>query len=381
LQNPIYIGLIRCQGEAFPGRHEALIASALFEQANALLADRRSSPSRLSHDQHVHLLKGLVRCADCGSTMTQYPSGKVGKDGERYLYYVCTAVLRDQRGCPCQVRRLPVRRLERAVAQFVSSFAAAPDIISSHLRRSAAADGKERRTFSSRRDDLLSSLQGIERQLSALVSHFGKQQVPVYVGEKIARLDVSREDVRKEIAGLEARIEELREGAVSEEELLERLAVLGGGFEELSLQKQKAILQGIVGRREVDLGKSIPTDRNGKSRLRTRRLLLNISLKPSSSSEGRRPRICAVIPCWGDLDASRVTAEFVLHHGVPSETPSAVIPAPPAKPQETPAERALRFQRMLDAGEVGSRAELARRLGVARSWVTQVLQHLPAASS
>jgi site-specific DNA recombinase len=381
LQNPIYVGLIRCQGETFPGRHESLIPPAVFDQATALLAERRSFPSRSSQDQHVHLLKRLIRCADCGSTMTPYPSGKVGKDGERYLYYVCTAVLRDQRGCPCQVRRLPVRRLERAVAQLLTSLAACPDVLSSHLRRSAAADGKELRTLATRRTDLLSSLQDIERQLSALLTHFGKEQVPVYVGEEIARLDVRREDVRKEIVGLEGRIEELREGTVSEEALLERLTVLESDFDGLSLEEQKGILQGIVGRIEVDPGKSVPTDRPGKPRLRTRRLLLNISLKSSPSSEGRRPRICAVIPCWGDLDSSRVAAEFVLHQGVPSETPSAVILAPPAKPQETPEQRALRFQRMLDAGEVGSRAELARRLGVARSWVTQVLQHLPAASS
>ncbi|MEN6547036.1 MAG: hypothetical protein ABFE07_13450 [Armatimonadia bacterium] len=245
-----------------------------------------------------------------------------------------------------------------------------------------AADGKELRTLYSRRDALLPSLQDIERQLSCLLAHFGKERVPMYVGEEIARLDVSREDVRKDIAGVEARIEELREETVSEGELLERLGALGSDFEGLILQEQKAILQGIVGRIEVDLGtSSVATDRIGKPRLRTRRLLLNISLKASLSSEGRRPRICAVIPCWGDLDSSRAAAEFVLHHGVPSETPSAVIPAALAKPQETPHERALRFQRMLEAGEVGSRAELARRLGVARSWVTQVLQHLPAASS
>jgi hypothetical protein len=36
---------------------------------------------------------------------------------------------------------------------------------------------------------------------------------------------------------------------------------------------------------------------------------------------------------------------------------------------------------MLDAGEVESRAALARRLGVGRSWVTEVLKHLPDAAA
>lgn len=75
LQNPIYVGMIRCQGESFPGRHEPLIPVETFQQANALLADRRCSSSRPPQDAHVHLLKSLIRCADCGSTMTPYPSG------------------------------------------------------------------------------------------------------------------------------------------------------------------------------------------------------------------------------------------------------------------------------------------------------------------
>lgn len=270
-----------------------------------------------------------------------------------------------------------MRRLERAVAQFLSTLAVSPDILSSHLRRSGATDSQELKSFSSRRTDLLSSLQDIERQLSALVAHFGKDDVPVYVSEEIVRLDGQREEIRREIGTLEARIEELREGTVSEEELRQRLARLGK-MDGLSLEEQKTVLQEIVGRIEVDLDRSsVLADRQGKPRLRTRRLLLNISLRSAPPSEGRRPRICAVVPCWGDLDSSRVAAEFVLHHDVLSETPPAVIPAPGVT-HETPAERALRFQRILD--EVGSRAEVARRLGVARSWVTQVLQHLPASS-
>lgn len=216
--------------------------------------------------------------------------------------------------------------------------------------------------------------------MSALLAHFGTDPVPVYVSEEIVRLDGQREDIRKEISTVDARIDELREGTVSEEELRQRLARVEE-MDGLRLEERKAILQEIVGRIEVDVDRSsVLGDRQGRSRLRTRRLLLNISLRTAPPAEGRRARICAVIPCWGDLDSSRVAAEFVLHHGVPSETPAELILAT-AERKETCEERALRFQRMLDCGEVGSRAELARRLGVARSWVTQVLQHLPAPPS
>jgi hypothetical protein len=71
-----------------------------------------------------------------------------------------------------------------------------------------------------------------------------------------------------------------------------------------------------------------------------------------------------VIPCWGDLDSSCVAARFQLHLGAPPESvPGLALPRE-TKSHETPQQRALRFQRMLDSGEVESRAALAREVGV-----------------
>ncbi|MBK6664293.1 MAG: recombinase zinc beta ribbon domain-containing protein [Thermoflexaceae bacterium] len=46
-------------------------------------------------DDHVHLLKGLIKCGVCGTTMTPYPAGKKDKAGNPYLYYSCTSVTQD----------------------------------------------------------------------------------------------------------------------------------------------------------------------------------------------------------------------------------------------------------------------------------------------
>ena len=120
IQNPLYMGLIRCQGEDYPGKHEALISDEDWHRANAVLAARSSRVNPSSpRDEHCHLLKGLIRCEDCGSTMSPHPSGKSGKDGERFLYYACTAVVREPQRCKCRVRRLPVRRFENAVIRLL----------------------------------------------------------------------------------------------------------------------------------------------------------------------------------------------------------------------------------------------------------------------
>jgi len=41
--------------------------------------------------------------------------------------------------------------------------------------------------------------------------------------------------------------------------------------------------------------------------------------------------------------------------------------------RETTEERRQRFQQLLDSGEANSRADLARKLGCSRAWVTKVL--------
>jgi hypothetical protein len=55
----------------------------------------------------------------------------------------------------------------------------------------------------------------------------------------------------------------------------------------------------------------------------------------------------------------------------PPDQPALAVAAPPH-----PAERARAWQRALESGEVRSRAELARREGVSRARVTQVLRRL-----
>lgn len=136
--------------------------------------------------------------------------------------------------------------------------------------------------MTSRRQELLALDQGLADELHRLLSHFGKQDVPVFVDEEIRNLDPPREEV-------------------------------------------------------------------------------------PNLSDRRRSRPCAAIPCWGDLDPSRVAARSQVHLGAPPEALPGVMFVGQAEPQPTPEQRVMRFQRMLDSGEVKSRAALAGERGVGRN--------------
>jgi len=60
----------------------------------------------------------------------------------------------------------------------------------------------------------------------------------------------------------------------------------------------------------------------------------------------------------------------------PLITPQRAIPPPSARSQRSAIERAFEFRRLLDGGVVNSQAEIAKRYGISRARVTQLLNLL-----
>ena len=91
LHNPVYIGKIRWSPNGqierdwekpdliiSDGAHEPIISAELFEQAARKLEDRKkmyAKYARQSSENVDYILKGLVRCSSCGSTLTRSASG------------------------------------------------------------------------------------------------------------------------------------------------------------------------------------------------------------------------------------------------------------------------------------------------------------------
>ena len=92
--------------------HDSLVDEETWGRANASIGRVRPQRDVMHKDDHVHRLKGMLLCGDCGTRMTPYPSGKKDKRGRPYLYYSCTAVTEDGKESRCAVRSLPVRQLE-----------------------------------------------------------------------------------------------------------------------------------------------------------------------------------------------------------------------------------------------------------------------------
>ena len=104
LRNPIYIGKMRWGQKLYQGIHEPIISKELFEAAQGLTKEKlRKKPFMKDY-----LLKGLIKCAECGSTMTPcYTNKKL----RRYHYYKCVSVIKNGPSA-CSVKEINLEKIE-----------------------------------------------------------------------------------------------------------------------------------------------------------------------------------------------------------------------------------------------------------------------------
>ena len=110
------------------GAHEALVSSADFQRAQAMVAARsrkRIHPRRLGRR---YLLSGLLHCASCGSAYI----GHAAKSG-KFHYYGCGRKIRS--GAPaCSARLLNARQAEAAVSDELRRLVLTPEHVAELVR-------------------------------------------------------------------------------------------------------------------------------------------------------------------------------------------------------------------------------------------------------
>ena len=115
LRNPTYIGKTRWAKKVFQGSHPPIISNELFEHVQSLTKEKIIK--RPLHKEY--LLKGLLKCQECGSNMTPAFTNKKIK---RYYYYKCYSVIRN--GCSaCTLKQINSEKLENFLIENLSRLA------------------------------------------------------------------------------------------------------------------------------------------------------------------------------------------------------------------------------------------------------------------
>ena len=88
LTNPVYLGIIKHNGESYEGGFPVIVSRATFEAVQKVLKQR--ARPRKSKKRHNFPFVGLLTCGECGGAITaQFAHGH----GGTYRYYRCTKKL------------------------------------------------------------------------------------------------------------------------------------------------------------------------------------------------------------------------------------------------------------------------------------------------
>jgi len=118
LRNIAYTGKIKYAGKIYQGIHQPIISEELFELAQKT-HKRRIRKFRIYRD---FLFGGLIKCKECGYTMSACFTNKWREEKmRRYYYYRCTLI--NKRGWQaCSIQQVSAERIERYILENLERF-------------------------------------------------------------------------------------------------------------------------------------------------------------------------------------------------------------------------------------------------------------------
>ena len=120
LSNPFYYGHFIYKGEIYEGTHEPIISKKLFDNVQAVLAER-GRPRKANHSE-PKIYCGLLRCYSCGLMITAEKRIKHQKNGNRheYIYYHCT---KKRKGMKCLESAVREEALNKSLTELLQEYA------------------------------------------------------------------------------------------------------------------------------------------------------------------------------------------------------------------------------------------------------------------
>ncbi len=123
LRNRFYAQWVIYKGEQHRGSHPALVDQRTFDECQTILSEHVRSPRSRQTPQRFFLLTGLVRCSQCGYTMSGHTKrigpDKEGQRREKRFYRDRSELM----GFDCTPLLVDAERLEGAVEDFVRRIA------------------------------------------------------------------------------------------------------------------------------------------------------------------------------------------------------------------------------------------------------------------
>ena len=245
LRNPIYCGLIRFNEQRFKGEQEALIEEALYTKVQSLRRDRSHGSTKLSR---IFLLKGLIRCSDCGSWMTPHYTQKRHKDGSVYRipYYRCTKTMHFNNSV-CQVKHINADIVERTVVQKLSDLSQNEAFLKISVEELNGDVKRKTEPLEREAGHIKKRLEEIDGEIGRYVKALGQGKLSIERLEtEIAGLEAGRYALQQQLVDLQRKINESVARDFNAELLQRTLRDFRTAFTTLTAPEQTEALQCVL---------------------------------------------------------------------------------------------------------------------------------------
>ncbi len=176
LTNPVHCGLIRHNGETYPGGFAANVSIELFEKVQKVF--KQNQKGHYFRKRHHFALTGLLKCGECGAAITaQNTKGH----GGWYVYYRCT-----KRLGPCKQGYVQQERLSDQIRAKVREVAISEDWAKKMLNKVKMWENEIAQSSQSSAQNIKAKIKETELQLDRLVNAFldGSIEKSVYLEKK-----------------------------------------------------------------------------------------------------------------------------------------------------------------------------------------------------
>jgi site-specific DNA recombinase len=245
LHNPLYVGRTPLGDESFPGQHEAIIDPELWDAVQAQVSRHARRGGCEAKNRHGLLLRGLLECGACGSSMTGTFSRR---GGTMWSYYVCARNAK-KGAAACPGSRVAVGEIEPFVIEKIRHIGVDPGVVREAIAAAKAEQEArlpelealvrrleiEKRQIVSERENVIAAVKGGGTGTSILVTRLGEMD--------------------EEIGGIEGRVGEARHELVAartrsfeEEDLKAALASFDTVWDQLFPRERARILALLIER-------------------------------------------------------------------------------------------------------------------------------------
>lgn len=248
LANPLYIGKMRFRDKdgkeyLFDGEHKPIIMDQkLWDSVQNILVNNRETHKTFKQNKYEMIFLGLVKCGECGSTMTNSSKEKKGK---LYLYYRCTAaVIKGKRAC--SVRTVAADELEEFLIDKFKELGENQKLLRKSIEKSNTLAKQGLAPLKRDKERTEAQLEKVNQELKQLIEFIKTQDMDKKRARGIAKemsdLEGSKEELEAEIHRIETNMQHLNQHVIDADTFARLFREFPKVFETFSFDEKRNLI-------------------------------------------------------------------------------------------------------------------------------------------